>query len=117
MSDLRESGSIEQDADIVSFLYRPEYYGFNQTEDGQSNDKVAEIMIEKHRNGDTGVVRLAFEGEFTLFRNIDDYQEDAPKNNMITPDGSFENYTISSKMNEDNEDSSDFDINNMDTPF
>jgi len=117
MSDLRESGSIEQDADIVSFLYRPEYYGFNQTEDGQSNDKVAEIMIEKHRNGDTGVVRLAFEGEFTLFRNIDDYQEDAPKNNMITPDGSFENFTIPSKMNEDNEDSSDFDINNMDTPF
>ena len=117
MSDLRESGSIEQDADIVSFLYRPEYYGFNQREDGQSNAKVAEIMIEKHRNGSTGVVRLKFEGDFTLFTNIDDYQEDAPKNNMISADGSFETYTIPSKMNEDNEDSSDFDINNMDTPF
>ena len=89
MSDLRESGSIEQDADIVSFLYRPEYYGFNQIEDGQSNAKVAEIMIEKHRNGSTGVVRLKFEGDFTLFTNIDDYQEDAPKNNIISADGSF----------------------------
>jgi len=117
MSDLRESGSIEQDADIVSFIYRPEYYEINQNSEGQSNLGVGEIMIEKHRNGETGVVRLSFIGEFTLFKNINDFEEDEPKNNMINQDNSFESYTVQSKMNDDKYNTPDFDIDNMETPF
>ena len=64
MSDLRESGSIEQDADVVAFIYREDYY--NQTEENQG---VAELIIAKQRNGPTGTVRLAFLKEFTRFEN------------------------------------------------
>ena len=65
LSDLRESGSIEQDADIVMFLYRDEYYN-HDTE----NQNIAELIIAKNRNGATGVVRLQFEKEYVLFRNL-----------------------------------------------
>src|ERR1700760_1971721 len=54
LSDLRESGSIEQDADMVLFLYRPEYYGLDQDEDGNPTQGVGEVIIAKHRNGETG---------------------------------------------------------------
>ena len=65
LSDLRESGAIEQDADIVMFIYRDEYY--NQ----ESVDKnIAEIIIAKHRNGPVGTVKLFFEKEFTRFENL-----------------------------------------------
>ena len=64
MSDLRESGSIEQDADVVAFIYREDYY--NQTEENQG---IAELIIAKQRNGPTGTVRLAFLKEFTRFEN------------------------------------------------
>lgn len=64
MSDLRESGSIEQDADVVAFIYREDYY--NQTEENQG---MAELIIAKQRNGPTGTVRLAFLKEFTRFEN------------------------------------------------
>jgi replicative DNA helicase len=76
LSDLRESGAIEQDADIVSFIYRPEYYGFNQAEDGSSNAGVGEIIIAKHRNGALENVRLKFVGEYARFENIDSYDDD-----------------------------------------
>ncbi|QBP42901.1 replicative DNA helicase [Paenisporosarcina antarctica] len=66
MSDLRESGSIEQDADIVSFLYREDYYD-KETE----NQNMIEIIIAKQRNGPTGTVTLAFVKEFNKFVNID----------------------------------------------
>src|SRR5215207_1613547 len=65
LSDLRESGSIEQDADVVAFIYREEMYG--QTEENQG---VAELIIGKQRNGPTGIVKLAFLKEFTRFENM-----------------------------------------------
>lgn len=70
LSDLRESGAIEQDADVVLFLYRPEYYGFETWEDGSSCQGQAELIIAKHRNGPTGTVRLKYEAAYTLFTTL-----------------------------------------------
>ena len=65
MSDLRESGSIEQDADLIMMLYREEYYDPDTPDRG-----IAEVIITKHRNGPTGTVKLLFEPQFTRFRNL-----------------------------------------------
>lgn len=73
MSDLRESGSIEQDADIVSFLYREDYYD-KETE----NENMIEIIIAKQRNGPTGTVTLAFAKEYNKFVNVDWSQHQTP---------------------------------------
>ncbi|MEL6192794.1 MAG: replicative DNA helicase [Bacteroidota bacterium] len=67
LSDLRESGSIEQDADMVMFLYRPEYYGFETDEEGNSTLGMAELIIAKQRNGPTGTVKLQFIGQYGKF--------------------------------------------------
>ena len=67
MSDLRESGSIEQDADIVAFLYRDDYY--NKSASEQSNVSVTELILGKHRNGSTGTIELLFERDMSNFRN------------------------------------------------
>jgi replicative DNA helicase len=71
LSDLRESGSIEQDADMVLFLYRPEYYGLKKTKTVTQHMGVGEVIIAKHRNGETGVVRLKFVGKFVKFTDLD----------------------------------------------
>src|SRR5690625_7965573 len=73
LSDLRESGAIEQDADLVSFIYRPDYYGIEQDEMGQSLDGIAEIIVAKHRNGATDDVRLKFVKEYTRFEDLEDF--------------------------------------------
>lgn len=70
LSDLRESGAIEQDADIVMFLYRDDYYN----EDSEKKN-IAEIILAKHRAGSTGTVELAWLGNYTKFANLDKYRE------------------------------------------
>lgn len=71
LSDLRESGSIEQDADLVLFLFRPEYYGMTEDEQGRSTAGVAEIIIAKQRTGDTGTAVLRFIGKYTKFTDLE----------------------------------------------
>ena len=72
LSDLRESGAIEQDADMVLFVHRPEYYHIYQDENGNDLRGMAQIIIAKHRKGATGDVLLNFRGEFTRFENPED---------------------------------------------
>lgn len=67
LSDLRESGAIEQDADIVIFIYRPEYYGLDKFEDETPSAGLAEIMIAKHRNGATKNIKLRFVADYAQF--------------------------------------------------
>lgn len=73
LSDLRESGAIEQDADMVIFLHRPAYYGIYMSSDGLIDyTDTAEVIIAKHRKGATGIVMMKFVGEFTRFENCED---------------------------------------------
>jgi replicative DNA helicase len=71
LSDLRESGAIEQDADMVIFLYRPEYYKIEQDEMGNNLKGLGEIIIAKHRNGSLDSVFLKFIGKYTKFADMD----------------------------------------------
>ena len=98
LSDLRESGAIEQDADIVTFIYRPEYYKIYEWDNGDDSRGQGELIIAKHRNGSLNNVRLKFTGEFAKFSDLDyfdggDYEnEDSNNSSMIS---------MSSSMNED----------------
>ncbi len=95
LSDLRESGAIEQDADIVSFIYRPEYYGITEwDDDGSPCESQGEFIIAKHRNGSLENVRLKFEGHMAKFSDLDDAGLGGPS-------------LIESKMNSD-EDANDY---------
>ena len=72
LSDLRESGAIEQDADMVCFIHRPEYYKIYQDDKGRDLHGMAEIIIAKHRNGAVGDVLLKFRGEYARFQDPDE---------------------------------------------
>ncbi|WP_207531656.1 replicative DNA helicase [Desertivirga arenae] len=72
LSDLRESGSIEQDADMVLFLFRPEYYGLTEDEEGRPTAGVGEVIIAKHRHGETGTVPLRFIGKYVKFADLEE---------------------------------------------
>ena len=72
LSDLRESGAIEQDADMVCFIHRPEYYKIFKDDKGNDLHGMAEIIIAKHRNGAVGDVRLRFRGEYARFQDPDE---------------------------------------------
>lgn len=71
MSDLRESGQLEQDAFCVMLLHRPEYYGQETYPDGKSTEGVAEVIVAKHKDGKTGIKKLLFEKEIMRFRNLE----------------------------------------------
>ncbi len=91
LSDLRESGAIEQDADMVCFIHRPEYYRITEDNEGNSLIGLAEVIVAKHRNGATDIVSLKFKGEYAKFMNKDD----------MSGDEAFQGYqTISSKLND-----------------
>ncbi|CCH53538.1 replicative DNA helicase [Fibrisoma limi BUZ 3] len=75
LSDLRESGSIEQDADMVMFLYRPEYYNITQDENGNSTLGIGEVIIAKNRSGSLDTIQLRFVNKFTKFCDLDTYFE------------------------------------------
>ena len=90
LSDLRESGSIEQDADMVLFLYRPEYYGITEDEQGRSQAGIGEVIIAKHRNGETGIVPLRFIGKYVKFADLEEnfmpqnsFSMDSPGSGML----------------------------------
>jgi replicative DNA helicase len=70
LSDLRESGSIEQDADVVMFVHRPEYYKIEKFEDGTSTENIAEIIVGKQRNGPVGDLRLFYNKDLARFANL-----------------------------------------------
>ena len=74
LSDLRDSGSIEQDADVVMFLYRDEYYKTDRSPDGKEDNEV-EVIIQKNRHGSTGVVKMGWIGPYTKFVTRDDTRE------------------------------------------
>ncbi|MCS7297732.1 MAG: replicative DNA helicase [Bacteroidia bacterium] len=89
LSDLRESGSLEQDADVVFFLYRPEYYGIMQDEEGNPTQGITEVLLSKQRNGPIGKVRLRFISEYMRFLSVEP--------TILPPEGG---YTFSSRANE-----------------
>ena len=93
LSDLRESGAIEQDADMVLFVHRPEYYHIYQDEKGNDLHGMAQIIIAKHRKGSTGDVLLNFRGEFTRFQDPTEAAASSP----AASDGGGE--IIGSRMN------------------
>jgi len=99
LSDLRESGAIEQDADIVTFIYRPEYYKIYEWDNGDDSRGQAEIIIAKHRNGSLKNIRLKFMAEFAKFSDLD-YTDDL--------DDSMSMISMSSSMNEEKNNESPF---------
>lgn len=94
LSDLRESGAIEQDADLVLFIHRPEYYGITEDDSGNSLLGVAEIIIAKHRNGATGDIHLSFKKELAKFSDME---------NQFNHNFGNVNQTFSSKMNNEDD--------------
>ncbi|MDR2906507.1 MAG: replicative DNA helicase [Bacteroidales bacterium] len=111
LSDLRESGAIEQDADIVMFIHRPEYYGQTEDESGNSMLGMADILLEKHRSGPTGYARLKFIKEFAKFDNpdySDTHLGTFSQSDTIAPNSGFEGggsfITVQSSLNDMPED-------------
>ena len=105
LSDLRESGAIEQDADIVGFIHRPEYYGLKEDDKGRSTKGLATVIVAKHRNGAVDDVNLKFVKDLAKFKDLDEPIKD------IYPSSETENYqtvNLSSKMNSGN-----FESNNL----
>jgi replicative DNA helicase len=109
LSDLRESGAIEQDADMVCFIYRPEYYKIMEDEQGNSTEGLAEFIIAKHRNGALDDVPLRFVPKFAKFMDYDTHSFDT--GSPLHPSDSFDRpsnvLTLPSRMNDMNDDDND----------
>lgn len=123
LSDLRESGSIEQDADMVQFIHRPDYYGITEDEEGNPTNGIANIIIAKHRNGAVCDVQLKFVNELAKFQDMDSsnfFGSDEDSNFTTMPIGDdFESQgtiTRASRMN-DSDDDFDFDNPDSEPPF
>lgn len=111
LSDLRESGAIEQDADMVMFIHRPEYYNITEDESGMSTAGVAELIVAKHRNGPVDSVKVRYISQFTKFVDLDALDNNSSYGAVsagITPNNDFDNPVNSvirgSKMNDIEED-------------
>ncbi len=118
LSDLRESGAIEQDADLVLFIHRPEYYGITEDEQGNPLQGIAEIIIAKHRNGAVGDVQLRFVSKEAKFYDLDDQEL------SLLREKESKQVIFKSKMNDDGPSyERDFPLNtgkgfdNVDVPF
>jgi replicative DNA helicase len=96
LSDLRESGAIEQDADMVVFIHRQEKFGIQTFEDGSTTKGIAEIILAKNRNGPVDDVKLKFREEKAQFVDIDEFDIDA-----LPETGVSQSITLGSKMNHD----------------
>lgn len=123
LSDLRESGAIEQDADIVTFIYRPEYYGLTEDEDGMPTQDRGDIIIAKNRHGSLDTVQLKFVKHLVKFTNRDDFEpgEYAMQGTSISANRDFESapntITVQSKM-DTMSDADDFNFDKSeDVPF
>ncbi len=113
LSDLRESGAIEQDADMVLFIYRPEYYKLMEDEEGNSTEGLAELIIAKHRNGALEDIPLRFIANFAKFTDYDSSEFDGLQ--PLKPSDSFDEssvktVTLPSKMNDDEDNAGDGDV-------
>jgi replicative DNA helicase len=95
LSDLRESGAIEQDADMVMFIYRPEYYGMTQDNEGQNLQGMAELIVAKHRNGPLDSVNLRYVAKFARFEDINDNYF-----SNFQPTAQPDSITLPSRMND-----------------
>lgn len=122
LSDLRESGAIEQDADIVSFIYRPEYYKIEEWDDEERTPTQgqAEFIVAKHRNGGLDNIRLKFIGQLGKFDNLDDFDSpfefqskmnDGDENPFLTQNLPSADEAFGSSLNDD------FDPDDNDVPF
>jgi replicative DNA helicase len=127
LSDLRESGAIEQDADIVAFIYRAEYYGIDQDVDGNPTQGTGEIIIAKHRNGALEDVKLRFIAKLAKFTNLEGFDYDGPQyGEALQANTSFiqgrntpppTTITLSSKLNNMGDDDEPFALGGTEAPF
>ncbi|MCB0761144.1 MAG: replicative DNA helicase [Flavobacteriales bacterium] len=122
LSDLRESGAIEQDADIVCFIYRPEYYGMDEDSEGNPTAGMGELIIAKHRNGALENVKLRFIGRLAKFANYDAFDPGDTYGKSMQPNSDFlqspPTITVSSRMNTmEDDDGHPAPIDDDDPPF
>jgi replicative DNA helicase len=110
LSDLRESGAIEQDADIVSFIYRPEYYGLTEWDDDERTpcEGQAEFIVAKHRNGGLENIKIKFIGRLAKFTDLDEgfgtEFQSSMNQDAISPDNFASANDAFGKMNTDDDD-------------
>lgn len=103
LSDLRESGAIEQDADMVLFIYRPEYYKIEVDEEGNPTTGMAELIVAKHRNGALKDIKLRFIDRYAKFADMEDNNfsdDNMPQSNEFDDNNGPPTFTVQSKLND-----------------